>query len=120
MGNRILVVDDDDMNLRMAEFVLKKENYEVIKAASGEETLSLLENGDVDLVLLDIEMPKMNGIQTLEKIRDDKTFGDVKVMFLTAGEADSIANVSTLNVLGYIKKPFMPKDLISQVKDVLG
>lgn len=120
MGNKILVVDDDEMNLRMAEFALKKENFEVIKAASGEEALSLLENGNIDLVLLDIEMPKMNGIQTLEKIRADKTFGSVTVMFLTAGDADSIANSGALNVSGYIKKPFMPKDLVSQVKHVLG
>ena len=121
MGNRILVVDDDEMNLRMAEFALKKENYEIIKAQSGEEALDILGNESIDLVLLDIEMPKMNGIQTLEKIRADKSFGNIMVMFLTASsDADDVASAGNIDVSGYIKKPFMPNDLVSQVKAALG
>lgn len=120
MGNRILVVDDDEMNLRMAEFALKRENFEIIKASSGEEALSLLKSESVDLVLLDIEMPEMNGIQTLEKIRADESFGNIMVMFLTAsGDADDVASAGKLGVSGYIKKPFMPNDLVARVKEAL-
>ena len=62
MSKRVLVVDDDVMNLRMAEFILKKEDYEVCKAESGMECLLFLKDEKPDLILLDIEMPIMNGM----------------------------------------------------------
>ena len=70
MSKRILLVDDDAMNLRMAQVILKKTPYEILSASSGAECLRLLGEQPVDLVLLDIEMPDMNGIETLEKIRE--------------------------------------------------
>lgn len=119
---RILVVDDDAMNLRMAEFILgKAEAYEVLKAASGTECLDILSKEEIDLVLLDVEMPEMNGIVTLEHIRENAQTASMPVMFLSADEAAATHEAAEkLGALAFIKKPFMPQDLLDNVKKVFS
>lgn len=120
MSRRILVVDDDAMNLRMAEFILKQKEYEVLKADSGMKCLDILKSGKVDLVLLDIEMPVMSGIETLEKIRADKEFAKLPVMFLSASaDDDTLEEADKLGAVDYVKKPFMPQDLQARVAKVM-
>ena len=69
MQKRILVVDDDTMNLMRTKLILG-EDYDVIFASSGMEALDTLKNEEVDLVLLDIEMPELNGIETFRRMKD--------------------------------------------------
>lgn len=121
MAKRILVVDDDTMNLKMAEFILKNGDYEIEKAESGVACLQLLWDKEYDLVLLDIEMPGKNGIETLEEIRNIKKLENLPVVFLTAAaDADTVTAASRLGVKDYIKKPFMPQELLERVEAVLG
>lgn len=120
MGKRILVVDDDVMNLKMAEFILEKKQYEVLKAESGMECLSCLKTEKVDLVLLDLEMPVLNGLKTLERIREDREISDVPVIFLSAA-SDPVHEVEAgrLGALDFINKPFKPMDFLERVGKVL-
>lgn len=121
MSKHILVVDDDAMNVRMAEFILKQQQYQVLKASSGMECLEVLKNQPVDLVLLDIEMPGMNGMQTLEQIRGEERFLKIPVMFLTAStELEDMENAQKLGAAGYVKKPFLPQELLDRVEKVIG
>lgn len=121
MAKRILVVDDDAMNLRMAEMFLKKGNYEVEKVASGEECLAFLKMAMVDLILLDVEMPGMNGVETLEELRKNEALKDVPVMFLSASEEmEEKVEAGEYPAQGFIKKPFLPPNLLAKVKEVLG
>lgn len=121
MSKKILVVDDDAMNLKMAEFILKKKDYMVLTAGSGKECLKILEGESVELVLLDIEMPEMNGMETLEKIRANGKSADLPVMFLTASvDSDSVAATEKLGASDFIKKPFLPQDLLDRVEKVIG
>ena len=120
---RILVVDDDDMNLRMAEFILKKDlkDIEVLLADSGMKAIDTLQRETVDLVLLDFQMPMMNGLKTLEIIRKREDMKDIKVIFLTAAsDRDTVVKAGMMGVNDYIKKPFMPKDLIDRVSQALA
>lgn len=120
MGKTILVIDDDAMNLRMAEFILSKENYRVLKADSGQKGIELLKQEAADLTLLDIEMPGMNGIQTLEAIREDEAIRGSKVMVLTASVSDEVREkMDKLGAAGYIGKPFMPADLQARVAEAV-
>ena len=81
----VLVVDDDDMNLKMAELILKKElGVNVILVDSGMKCIDTLQHEIVDLVLLDIQMPVVNGIKTLEMIRRREDLKNITVIFLTA------------------------------------
>lgn len=119
---RILVVDDDGMNLRMAEFILgKAEAYEVLKASSGTECLDILAKENIDLILLDVEMPGINGIVTLEHIREDAKTASMPVMFLSADETAATQEAAErLGALAFIRKPFMPQDLLDNVQKVLS
>lgn len=113
MQKRILVVDDDAMNLVRTKLILK-EQYEVILAESGKEALDLLKNEKIDLILLDIDMPGMNGIETFERINNFSI--KVPVIFLTAsGYEDDVMSAIRLGAVNYLKKPFRPNELLRRV-----
>lgn len=116
----ILVVDDDEMNLRMAEFILKKANYEVLKADSGQEGLSLAVKGGIELILLDIEMPGMSGIETAEALSADERTKNIPVLFLTASPDENMEAAKRLGVKGCIKKPFLPPQLLAGIQEILA
>jgi CheY-like chemotaxis protein len=119
--NVILVVDDDEMNLNIARMILEKKlSCSVITAISGKQALEVLNRQFVSLVLLDVMMPEMDGIETLEQIRAAEQFEDLPVMMLTASvDKDVIKRSIHLGVTDYIKKPFLPKDLIDRVSKKL-
>ena len=116
----ILVVDDDELNLKMAKYILGQKNYVVITASSGMECLTILNNRNVDLILLDVDMPVMNGIKTLEKIRKQEQLINIPVMFLTADASEeTVIAAGRLDVSGYVKKPYMPRDFLERVEKVI-
>ena len=116
----ILIVDDDEMNIVMAKSILEmKVRAEILTANSGTACLNLLRGRQypVDLILLDIAMPGMDGLQTLAAIRQDPVLKDSKVIFLTAAaDKDTIIKASQLKIADYVKKPFVPEDLVARVE----
>ena len=113
MKKRILVVDDDNMNLARTRIILGKE-YDVILADSGVQALAKVQNEKVDMVLLDIDMPGMNGIETFERMK--KASVAVPVIFLTAsGLEEDVQNAIKLGAVNYLKKPYRPEELIKRV-----
>ena len=104
MQKRILVVDDDSMNLVRTKMILGKQ-YDVILSESGEDALKKLKNETIDLVLLDIAMPEMNGIETFEHMKE--IAADIPVIFLTARdmEQDEMRGFDC-GADDYITKPF--------------
>lgn len=110
---RILAVDDDSMNLARTRVILGKD-YEVLLADSGTAALEMLATESVDLVLLDIEMPKMNGIETFARMKS--VAPDVPVIFLTAsGLEGDVFSAIRLGAVNYLKKPFRPQELLKRV-----
>ena len=118
----ILIVDDDRISIKLAEFVLKKEGYEVATVESGVDCVDYLKSrGGIDLVLLDIEMPQQSGIETLEKIRADKSIADTRVIFLTGNDFGKYEEVSRrLGVLDFISKPMYGPEILERINRVLG
>lgn len=109
----ILVVDDDSMNLARTRMILSKK-YDVILAESGAEALKLLGIQEVDLVLLDIDMPEMDGMETFRNMK--KAGIKVPVIFLTAsGLEEDVVNAINLGAVNYLKKPFRPQELIKRI-----
>ena len=89
-------------------------HYDLILAKSGQEALDKLITEDIDLVLLDIEMPGMNGIETFKRMKEDNI--EVPVIFLTAsGYEDDVMAAISLGAVNYVKKPFLPKDLLERI-----
>ncbi len=119
--NVILVVDDDEMNLHIARMILEKKlSCSVITATGGKQALEILERQFISLVLLDVLMPEMDGIETLEKIRSNEKFEDLPVIMLTATvDKDVIRKSINLGVTDYIKKPFLPNELLERVSKKL-
>jgi len=116
MIKRVLVVDDDVMNLKMAEVILKQGGYMVHTVESGIDCLNFIRHNRPDLILLDIEMPIMNGIKTLEKIKGNEDYADIPVILLTAvADSDTVLEVGKLGAVDYVKKPFMPQELLKRV-----
>lgn len=121
MKKRILVIDDDAMNLKMAEHILKKNAFEVVTANSGAMGIAMLKQSKFDLVLLDIDMPVLNGIETLEAIRKDEAIADAKVVFVTAsGYKKDVTEAMRLGALDFVKKPFFPDELLSRIDKAIA
>lgn len=119
MEKRILIIDDDTMNLKMATHILEK-NYDVVCAKSGMEGIGILRSETIDLVLLDLLMPDINGMEVLKEIREDSMISDVKVIILTAaGTKTDVTEAIRLGALDFIKKPFFPTELLERIKRVI-
>ncbi len=114
---RILVVDDDQEIRDGIEIYLKNEGYDVIKAADGIEALEQLEQAEVHLIILDIMMPKMDGITATFKIREQR---NIPILMLSA-KSESTDKIHGLSVGAddYVTKPFHPLELMARVKSML-
>src|SRR5512146_2501524 len=115
---RVLIVDDDGSMARYLSAYLVRRNFDVSTAASGEEAIRMFRVYDPSLVLLDLAMPGMNGIETLERIKQIKP--DVSVIMLSAqSNPELIFKASKLGADDYISKPFEPKELDLRIARVL-
>lgn len=111
----ILVVDDDKLNLSTARKVLS-EDYKVIPVVRGEQALSYLQNGSCDIILLDINMPDMDGFQVLEKIREMERCKNIPVIFLTADDdTETETRCFREGAIDFIAKPFVPAVMRSRI-----
>jgi two-component system, OmpR family, alkaline phosphatase synthesis response regulator PhoP len=115
-GNKILIADDEPDILEIIQYNLKREGYEVITAKDGDEALMKAKATRPDLIILDIMMPKKNGVEVCEILRSQPAFKDTLIIFLTAlnDESSHIKGLET-GADDYINKPISPKVLISRV-----
>jgi putative two-component system response regulator len=112
----IFVVDDSDTNLAMAEETLE-DDYRVMTLPSAGKMFSLLEKVTPDLILLDIEMPEMNGFEALEKLKSVSSWSNIPVLFLTGTVNTDIEERSTkLGAVGTVTKPFSSSVLLGCVR----
>jgi two-component system sensor histidine kinase/response regulator len=102
----LLVVDDDELNRKMFSRLLKRKDYNVETANSGKEALELIENNSFDLILLDIVMPEINGIEILKIIREKYTMTQLPIIMVTArDEVEGIVSCLELGANDYVTKP---------------
>lgn len=115
---KIMVVDDNTVNLATIEQELS-EKYEVIPMLSGRRAVKYLYRDKVDLILLDVQMPIMDGIETLKEIRNQENGVTVPVVFLTAKkDKTTVIAGSQLGIMDYITKPFNANDLKERIEQV--
>lgn len=124
MKKRVMVVDDDKITLQLCEYILKKRGYYVVTVESGKRCLEYLRdesNPPVNCIILDIEMPLLNGYNTLSSIRQSEKLMKIPVMFLTAtATPDTVKEAIRLGVTSYLKKPFLPDELSERVEQLLS
>ena len=117
----IMVVDDEKNLVEMVAEILEEEGYKVISAFNGEECLKVLKKKKVDLILLDIMMPKSDGWMVHRKIKENPSWKDVPIIILTAKTDDIDRNIGleVAKVDDFITKPFVPEDLVNRVREIL-
>lgn len=114
---RILIVEDEEKIARFTELELVHEGYEVVKADNGRDGLEIAEKGGIDLILLDIMLPKINGLEVLRRLRKNS---DIPVIMLTARDAvmDKVSGLDA-GADDYITKPFAIEELLARIRTAL-
>ncbi len=117
---KILCVDDEPDILEILKYNLSNEGYNVSTAADGKSAIKIAYNISPNLIIMDVMMPNMDGIEACEKLRSDEKFNDTIIMFLTArGEDYSHVAAYDAGADDYVTKPVKPKVLVSKVKGLL-
>jgi two-component system cell cycle response regulator DivK len=116
MGARILVVEDNPLNLKLMRDVLEFEGFDVLTARSGEEGVAVASSGRADLVLMDLQLPGISGHEALQRIRSDPRSCAVPVVAVTAfAMKDDIESARKAGFDGYIAKPISVRALPKQI-----
>ena len=117
----ILCVDDEPANLKLLENILVPRGYEVVSAASGEDAMLKIKTRTIDLVLLDLMLPGMDGLQVSRKIKENRKYRNIPIIMLTAhtGVESYIKSLSN-EVFAYFNKPFETEELLRIVRSALG
>lgn len=116
---RILIVDDEEDILELVRYNLKREGYQTVCAVTGEQALQIVQTDKVDLVLLDLMLPGINGLEVAKSIKRNPQKMSIPIIMLTArGEETDIVTGLELGADDYITKPFSPKILMARIKAV--
>jgi len=118
---KILLVDDEPNIVMSLEYIFKKEDFEVFIARDGVEAIEIVENNKIDIIILDIMMPNVDGYQVLKYLKANPVFSKIKVIFLSAkNKASDIELGLQLGADKYVSKPFSTKKLVNEVKSMLN
>ena len=120
--SRVLIVDDNEDNLFLFQEYLEDNAFDVLLARSGAEALKLLDVEKVDVIVLDIQMPGMDGFEVCQHLKGSEQTKNIPVIFITAKfqDVDSVATGLYLGASDYLYKPVEEKDLVERVQVVLG
>jgi DNA-binding response OmpR family regulator len=114
---RVLVVDDDKHAVEILYRLLEKDGFEVLRAQSGTEALAIATKEQIDVILLDVMMPQMNGFEVCEKLRNDTRTRDVPVILLTAKDDMETRVVGMkLGVSEFLTKPINKRELFTRIR----
>lgn len=118
---RILIADDEDDIRLIVKILLTRSGFEVVEARDGKEALDLAMASPPDLALLDIRMPKMTGLEALERLKANPETADFPVMIVSAYVQETeIEKGKALGAVGYVTKPFQPADLLARIHTLLA
>ena len=120
MPKKILIVDDEPSIIVPVQFLMEQNGYDVLVAFSGEEAMEIIAEKEVDLILLDIMLPVIDGFEVCQRVRENPQWNKIKIILLTALGSD--ANMEKGIALGadaYITKPFSNVDIVEKVKELL-
>ena len=122
METKILIIEDDPLMIRLYQKVFTFEGFKVEMAGDGEEGLEKVKSFGPTLILLDVMMPKMNGLQVLEKLKANDDTKKIPVIMLTnlAGNQDAETALAKGAVKYIVKSEYEPKDVVKMVKEIIA
>ena len=120
MSKKVLTVDDSPSVRKMVEFSLKAKGYVMGAAGDGQEALEVMANDPFDAIILDVNMPRMNGLEFLEKVKSDENYSSIPVIMLTTeGQDEDRDKAMALGATAYIVKPFKPSQLLDLLAEII-
>lgn len=121
MKKRVMTVDDSRTMREMVALTLRKASFDVLEAEDGQQALSMLKTASVDVIITDLNMPKVDGVALIRALRDDPKWRTVPILMLTT-ESDSTKKAAgkSAGATGWLVKPFDPAKLIDVVNRVAG
>jgi len=120
MKTKVLIIEDNEQNMYMLTYLLESENYEIIQAYSGTEGINAAKNNKPDIILLDIQLPEMDGYTVASKLKENEELKNIPIIAVTsyAMPGDREKAIAS-GAIGYIEKPINPDTFISQMKSFL-
>ena len=121
MSRRILVVEDNEENRRILRLLLTSAGYELMEAVSGEEGVSLAETGRPDLILMDIQLPGLDGYEATRRIKSNPALRQIPLIVVTsyALSGDDVKAFEA-GCDAYVTKPFNPRQLLAKIREYIG
>ncbi len=120
-NSKLLLVDDEPLNLKLYDKMLKDFNFQIITATNGQECIEKVSEHSPDLVILDWNMPVMDGIETLEILKKDATTKDIPVLMITGvmTSSEDLSFAMSIGAIDFLKKPFDKLELSARVRNIL-
>jgi len=120
MEKRILVVEDNEQNLYLATFLLEKNGYEVITAGDGLEAIEKAKMEKLDLILMDMQLPEMDGFEATRRIKSIPEISHIPIVAVTSyAMVGDKEKALAAGCVGYIEKPFVPEIFVSEIEKYL-
>jgi two-component system, cell cycle response regulator DivK len=120
MKNKILIIEDNEQNMYLMAFLLESNGYEIVQARNGKDGIRLAQETRPNVILLDIQLPEINGYQVAEELRKNKSLDNIPIIAVTSyampGDKEQIL---AAGATGYIEKPINPDTFISQLREYL-
>lgn len=117
----VLIVDDSTLIRNLVRRALQAEGHVFLEASNGYEALEQLDGNDVDLLICDVNMPRMNGIELLQSMKESGGHSDVLIIMLTTeSQPELVRQARSLGALGWLVKPLRPELLVGAVRQLLG
>jgi adenylate cyclase len=117
---KVLVVDDDPVIIKLLQVNFEMEGYDVVAAANGEEGLAMARSAAPDIVVSDVMMPKMDGLQLAAEMKADAALAHIPVILLSAKAQSADVEAGLTNADDYVTKPFDPLELLDRVASLLS
>ncbi len=113
---KILIVEDNEKNMYLMNFILTKSGYEIVKAETGEKGVELAVKEKPDLIIMDIQLPGIDGLEAVKRIRESEADGRIPIIAITsyamAGDKERVLNAGCT---GYIEKPINPETFLAEI-----
>ena len=120
MGKVILIVEDNEMNMTLIRDLLQMSGYTTLEAGDGKKAIEIAQNKKPDLILMDIQLPVMDGLEASRILKNDKTTGNIPIVALTASVMKSdIKNIYEAGCEDYIAKPIEVNEFIKKIAEFL-
>lgn len=119
LSKKIVLAEDNSILAKLLQFKLQKEGYQLLIATNGKEAVDLIENNKPDMILTDIMMPFISGLEVISHVRNKLEMKTPIVVFSSAGQEEMVLSAFNLGATDFMSKPFSPNELIIRIKRLL-